>query len=136
MQQIKKLLRLDKTEYYETHLSLINCLIPVKLTPMEIKVLAAFMSLEGHIAQLRFGPSAKKIVMQQCDITPAGLSNYIKSLMNKGALVKTGDVTTIIPILMPEEKEQLYLFKLQKNDENISSDSIITPTINASTKEE
>lgn len=116
MKEIRKLLKLPKTSYYETHLSIVNCVLPVKLTPMEIKVLAAFMALEGDIAQYRFGPSAKKIVIQQCDITAAGLTNYIGprgSLTTKGFLVRTGDVVNILPLLIPEEKEQTYLFKLQ-----------------------
>ena len=118
MKEIRKLLRLPKTNYYETHLSIINCVLPVKLTPMEIKVLAAFMSLEGDIAQYRFGPSAKKIVMEQCGITAAGLTNYIGprgSLTTKGFLTKSGDITNILPILTPEVEEQTYLFKLQNS---------------------
>lgn len=113
MKEIKKLLRLPKTDYFITHLSLVNCLLPIKLTPMEIEVIAAFMSLEGDIAQYRFGPSAKKLVMTQCKISPAGLSNYIGSLTIKGFLIKTGDVTSILPLLIPENNQQLYLFKLE-----------------------
>ena len=117
MKEIRKALKLDKSGYYETHLSLINCLLPVKLTPMEIKVLAAFMGLEGDIAQYRFGPSAKKIVMASFtpNLSPAGLSNYIGSLTEKGFLIKSGDITNILPILIPESNEQLYHFKLINN---------------------
>lgn len=75
--------------------------------------MAAFMSLEGDIAQYRFGPSAKKLIMNQLNLSPAGLSNYITSLMKKGFLTKTGDMIKIYEILMPEKTEQLYLFKLQ-----------------------
>ena len=71
------------------------------------------MSLEGDIAQYRFGPSAKKLIMNQLNLSPAGLSNYITSLMKKGFLTKTGDMIKIYEILMPEKTEQLYLFKLQ-----------------------
>ena len=113
MKEIKKALSLNKTAYYETHLSLINCILPVKMTPMEIEVIAAFMSLEGDIAQYRFGPSAKKIVMAQKKLSPAGLSNYIGSLTKKGFLIKTGDVVSILPLLIPENGEQFYLFKLK-----------------------
>jgi len=113
MKEIRKLLKLYEPEYYEVHLSIINCLLPRKMTPMEIKVMARFMSLRGDIAQYRFGPSAKKIVMQQLDISQAGLSNYIVSLTKKGFLTKTGDVVSILPILLPENEEQLYLLKLE-----------------------
>lgn len=115
MKEIKKLLKLSGIEYYETHLSIINPLLPVKATPMEIKVLSCFMSLSGDIARYRFGPSAKKIVMSTLAISPAGLSNYMTALIEKGFLIKTGDEITFLPILIPEDKEQMYLFKLQNN---------------------
>lgn len=118
MEQIKKALYLDKTEYYETHLSLMNCIIPVKMTPMEIKVLAAFIKLEGDIAIFRFGPSARKVVMLELGISVSGLSNFITSLRNKNLLKKEGDNTAIWHLLFPEPTEQLYLFKLVKTPEN------------------
>ena len=118
MKEIRKLVKLNRADYYETHLSLINCILPkvIRMTPMEIKVLSAFMCLEGDVAQFRFGPTAKKIVMKSINpekpLSPAGLSNYITSLTNKGFLVKNGDVVSIIPLLMLESKEQIYMFKL------------------------
>jgi len=115
MKEIKKLLKLSGIQYYQMHLSIINCLLPVKLTPKEIEVLSCFMSLTGDISRYRFGPSAKKIVMATMKITPAGLSNYMTSLLEKGFLQQTGDEITMLPILMPENGEQTYLFKLQKN---------------------
>lgn len=118
MQEIKKGLRLSKDDYYETHLALINCILPVKMTTMEIKVLAAFMGLEGDIAEYRFGPSAKKIVMAKLGLSPAGLSNYIGShgsLTKAGFLKKKADLIEILPLLHPESNEQLYTFKLINN---------------------
>lgn len=117
MEEIKKALRLNKTSYYETHLNLLNCLLPKTMTPMEVKVLASFMSLEGPVAQYRFGPAAKKIVRQQLDISPAGLSNYIGSLTAKGFLINQSGVITILPILIPKSDEQVYMFKLINNAE-------------------
>lgn len=83
---------------------------------MEIKVIAAFMGLEGDIANYRFGPSARKVVMTQVDISPAGLSNYINSLLGKGFLVRRGDAIEILPILIPDSKEQTYFLKLENSD--------------------
>lgn len=130
MEHIKKKLELPKQSYYETHLSIINCILPntkiklsnnkevnLRLTPMEIQVLASFMGLEGDIALHRFGPSAKKIVMTQLEITAAGLSNYMTVLTDKGFLKKVGDMTTILPLLIPEMNEQLYTFRLIKANE-------------------
>lgn len=119
MNPIKKALELNKIPYYSTHLSIINCLLPVKMTEMEIKVLAAFLSLEGDITSDRFGTSARKIVMEQLKITPPGLSNYITSLLRKGFIKKVDDGDTIIlPILFAESKEQTYLLKLVKVEED------------------
>lgn len=117
MPEIKKLLKLSKLEYYKTHLSIINCLLPVKLTPKEIEVLASFMSLEGDIAVYRFGKTGRKIIMEQLELSTSGLSNYIISLTNKGFLKEVNaDNNTILihPILVPENTEQIYSLKLEK----------------------
>lgn len=111
MKQISKQLRLDKEGYYETHLSIVNCVLPVKMTPMEIKVLSRFMALKGDIAQDRFGTSAKKLVKTALGITSAGMSNYFRTLKDKG-FIREGATVTILPLLFPNNKEQEYLFKL------------------------
>jgi len=116
MNPIKKELRLPKYEYYEKHLSIVNSMLPIKMTEMEIKVLSRFMALEGDIAVHRFGPTARKVVKESLGITTAGLSNYLGegkgSLIEKGFLKKTGDVIDIQSILIPEKDEQIYSFKL------------------------
>ena len=123
MQEIKKTLVLPRLKYYETHLSLLNCILPVKMTPMEVKVIASFMSLTGEIAKYRFGPTAKKMVMNSIDtdkpLSPAGLSNYIVSLKKKRFLREEGDIVTIYPLLIPEENEQAYKFMLVNNNTDI-----------------
>jgi hypothetical protein len=130
MQQIKKLLKLGRLDYYETHLSLINCVLPVKLTPMEITVLAAFMSLEGDIAEYRFGPSAKKLIMNRLNLKPSGLSNYLKQLKDKEALTERGDVIHILPILHPEKDQQDYMFRLI-NIDSVPLNAIDNATVNS-----
>lgn len=110
MQPIQKILKLNKNSYYETHLSIINTLLPVKMTPKEIEVLARFMALEGDIAKQRFGASAKKIVKEQLELSSAGLSNYMISLNDKGFINK--ETMEILPILIPDNEEQVYMFKL------------------------
>lgn len=116
MKEIKKLLQVSREDYFEIHLSLLNCILPVKMTPREIEVISAFMSLEGDIAEFRFGTSGKKIVRERLEISSAGLSNFMRSLINKGFLVKRGDLISFFPILIPEENEQLYMFKLKNTE--------------------
>lgn len=129
MEVIRKLLKLPPDVYYETHLSIVNSILPVKMTPMETKVLAAFMSLEGDIAQYRFGPSARKVVMKKLIQSPAGLSNYINSLLDKGFLIKRGDAINIIPLLIPEAELQQYQFvlvNLKNNTVNTNNEQVTT----------
>jgi hypothetical protein len=112
MSKILKQLELDKNKYYETHLSLINCILPVQMTPMEIKLLARFMSFTGDMAEERFGTTARKIVKESLDIKPAGMSNYLRGLKTKGFIYEVNDKFTILPILFPKQNIQEYMFKL------------------------
>jgi hypothetical protein len=118
MPEIKKRLILDKLDYYETHLSLINCLLPVKMTPTEIKVLAAFMSLEGDVAKYRFGTTGRKIVMNNLGLKSSGLSNYIKTMTEKGFLTEVADTFEIWAILHPQPDFQEYKFRLDNKNHN------------------
>ena len=115
MEILKKRLTLNKNKYYTTHLAIMNVFLPVKMTPKEIEVLANFMSLEGDIAEDRFGTSARKIVMQEMGIKPGGLGNYFESLKRKGFLTLNDNKRLVIfPMLYPESKIQNYQFQLLK----------------------
>ena len=120
MPDLKKLLRLGKKDYFEVHLTLINCLLPQKMTPKEIEIVSAFMSLEGSITEYRFGVSAKKIIKRDLTLSDAGLSNHLKSLLTKGFLINKDNTISIWPILIPDFNEQTYMFKLVNLDSNHS----------------
>lgn len=109
MKPLSKKLILTSNEYYIVHLSIVNALIPVKLTPKEIEVLACFMSLKGDIAKDRFGSTARKFVKQTLNLSDGGLGNYLKSLKEKNFITKENE---IISILMPNEEKQDYLIQL------------------------
>lgn len=116
MKIIQKTLVLEKKEYYEKHLEIINALIPAPLSNMEIKVLALFMSLEGDlVTEERFNTQARKYVCKEAGITNAGLSNYVRSLTDKGAIVTnlSGNLE-IVKLLTAENNEQYYQFKIKK----------------------
>jgi hypothetical protein len=116
MEALKKKLTLPKNEFYSTHLSIVNIFLPVKLTPKEIEVLAAFMSLEGDIAEQRFGTSARKMVMSSMGIKPGGLGNYFKSLLMKEFLLKDDEQGfKILPLLYPNPNVQNYMFQLNRS---------------------
>lgn len=118
MKIIQKSMVLEKEKYYEMHLKIVNSLIPVELTGMEIKVLAGFMSLTGDLVKIdRFNTVAKKEIgaRQNPSVSASGMSNYIKSLREKGALYYNIDnVLEIAKVLVCEEEEQFYQFKIKK----------------------
>lgn len=111
--EIRKVVRLDRDEFYVKHLEVINPFLPIRLTPKEIEVLAAFMTLEGELAEDRFGTTGRKIVMKKLNITPGGMGNYLKSLKTKGFVYKKHGAFYIAPIVMPGDGiHQDYKFRL------------------------
>ena len=117
MKIIQKALKLKGDEYYKKHLSIINSMLPSQFTSKEIEVLAAFMSADPKLTEDdRFNSLVRKQVMKKLDLKPGGLSNYLKSMINKGFLDKS-EIThkiTIKEYLLPEDKVQGYQFKLIK----------------------
>jgi DNA-binding MarR family transcriptional regulator len=114
MKEFRKALQLDRDTYYETHLSILNCIFPseIRMTAMEIKVLSSFMALNPLQFVYKFGPKAKTAVREKLNLSPSGLSNYFKTLIEKGYLKVVGDTIKITEIVLSEEDEQLYMFKL------------------------
>jgi hypothetical protein len=117
MELLTKQLELSKEDYFETHLSIVNSVLPanLKLTPMEIRVLSRFMALEGDIVSVnRFCTSARSIVKANLKISDGGLGNYIRSLYQKGVIYKRQNNYFIQAALLPEPDNQSYAFKIIK----------------------
>jgi hypothetical protein len=110
----KGILGLKDAQYYIYHLSIINPFLPVELTPKEREVLGTFMSFKGDLANKdRFGTTFRKEVKSVLSVSDAGLSNHISSLKSKGAIKEGLSGNFIISdILLPEEKQQFYQFKI------------------------
>jgi hypothetical protein len=110
----KSILQLKGAEYYVYHLSIINPFLPVELTPKEREVLGTFMSFKGELAEKdRFGTTFRKEVKSMLSMSDGGLSNHISSLKSKGAIQEDlQGIVQIAPILIPEEKQQFYQFKI------------------------
>lgn len=117
MKPIVKTLRLEKVEFYTIHLSLVNCMLPVKLKPKEIEVLAHFMALDESDEIERFGSQNRKIVRNRLNISHGGLSNYIGQLREKNFLTGTGSDIKLLPLIQPDKESQTYMFKLINIDE-------------------
>lgn len=110
----KSILELKGAEYYVYHLSIINPFLPVELTPKEREVLGTFMSFQGELAEKdRFGTTFRKEVKTMLSMSDGGLSNHISSLKSKGAIQEDlQGIVQIATILLPEEKQQNYQFKI------------------------
>lgn len=113
MKIIKKALALERIEYYEKHLLIINPLLPVQMTPKEAEVLANFMSLTGDLTRDPFSTLGRKIVREKLGISAGGLGNYLNQLKSKGFITESQGFLNILPILTPEEDMQLYQFQLK-----------------------
>lgn len=107
MKALSKKLELTDNEYYKVHLNIVNSLLPIKLTPKEVEVLALFMSLRGDIGRDRFGTTAKKIVKEQLSLSDGGLSNYIKALKQKGFISPSNEIPKVL--LPNDDKQEYYL---------------------------
>lgn len=110
--KISKKLELGKRDYHTLHLEIINPFLPIRLTPREIDVLSAFMSLSDELAEDRFGTTARKVVMKRLGISPGGLGNYLNSLKEKGFVYKEGGALWIASIVLPDPEEQSYQFNI------------------------
>lgn len=116
MKPITKVLKLSKASYYEAHLNIINGLLPTKLTPKEIQVLARFMSFEGDIAKDRFGTTARRMVKKELNLSDGGLSNYMKTLVNKEVIIGDEDHLYLLPALSLSPDLQDYQFRIINSD--------------------
>lgn len=110
----KGIVGLKDAQYYIYHLSIINPFLPIELTPKEREVLGNFMAFKGDLAKKdRFCSSYRKQVKITLGMSDGGLSNHLSSLKNKGAIKEDLNGTIqIASILLPEEKQQNYQFKI------------------------
>lgn len=116
MNIIRKTLKLSKEEYFKRHLLLINYALPVQMTAKEAEVLGLFISFEGSIAVDPFGTTGRKIVKEKLGLSAGGLGNYLKQLKAKGFIVEKDGILEVLPVLIPNIKEQGYQFKLIANE--------------------
>lgn len=119
MKVIQRALTLNRFGYYSKNLEIISCLLPTHLSPKEIEVLASFLSLDRYIIEDdMFNTLARKKVMSSVGLSPAGLSNHLKSMIRKKVIDKN-EITnklTIKEFLLPKEDIQGYQIKLTNNE--------------------
>lgn len=117
MEIIQRKLILSRVEYYKMHLLIINNFIPIQMTPKELEVLAAFMSLTGDLANEPFSTSGRKIVRERMKLSPGGLGNYLDAFTKKKFINEEDGILKIWNILYPKESSQGYQFKIEMKDE-------------------
>ena len=70
MKVIQQVFNLNREKYFATHLSILNAILPAKLTDKELEVLSAFMSLDETITQENmFNSEARKRVMKKLNLS-------------------------------------------------------------------
>lgn len=117
MNSIKKVLNLDKEQYYSKHLQIVNTLLPVQLNKKEIEVLSLFMSMYNPDYGM-FNSVARKKVMERLQLSSGGLSNYITSMTNKGFLQRNtiSGIVKVRDFIIPDNSNQEYVIKISNNE--------------------
>ena len=86
---IKKLLKISDDIFYMKYLQLLNPIFPVELSLKEIEVLSSFMALDKSIiGESIVNTLSRKLVKNKLELSSAGLTNYISSIVSKGYLIK------------------------------------------------
>ena len=81
---------------------------------VRLQFFGTFMSFKGDLAEKdRFGTTFRKEVKSILSMSDGGLSNHISSLKSKGAIRDDlNGIIQVASILLPEEKQQFYQFKI------------------------
>ncbi len=117
MKILQKRIIEKSSDYYNRHIRIINGIFhpACQMTNKEIEILASFMSLHKELTKdSLFNTQARKRVMADLNLIPAGLSHHIRNLRDKGHIFKDErlGVLKISDYLFPEDDVQNYKFQL------------------------
>lgn len=115
---IAKTFELDEYNYYKTHLSIINGVLPhkVRLTERETDVMASILkTAEKYGEEICFSTTGRRILKKEQGLGNAGLTNYLKALEEKGFIIKNNDTYLIAKLVLVNNKQQEYRFKIKLN---------------------
>ncbi len=116
MKVLQKVRAVKRSDFIREHLRIVSSMMPEALTGAELRVLAAFMGLEGPEFEAdRFSSVGRKIVQAQLGLPQSSVSNYLKWLEAKGYVQRTEVLRRrYIPgFLFPGEGAQGYQFRLE-----------------------
>lgn len=93
-----------------------------QMSEKEMEVLSATLSLDQKIIGIEpYNPFARKKIQEKLKLSPAGLSNHLRSLIEKGILVKDeiSNRINIKEFIIPNPEWQGYQFKvIREKDED------------------
>lgn len=113
MKVIKQDFNLNELEFYQTHLKVLNAVLPINITNKEIEILAEFMTLPKELTNGNlFNTQARKNVSEKLSLKEGGMNNHIKNMKKKGLIIGNTNELKIAPALIPSNKVQGYDFKL------------------------
>lgn len=117
MKVIQKQIKRNTFEYFLVHIKLTNVFMNSLMSEKEMEVLAATLSLDSKIIGVEpYNSFARKKIREKLKMSPAGLSNHLKSLTDKGVLIRdeiTGRIN-IKEFIIPDLEWQGYQFKIIK----------------------
>lgn len=114
MTRTGKVLILNELDYYITHLKIINTVFPFNMTEKEITVMAHFLTMKGDIRADLFGTTSRKLIRVRCNLSFAGLSNYLDTLKSKKCILESENKNLILhPLLDINSDVHEYNLKLQ-----------------------
>lgn len=111
----------DVQAFTLAHLELINCILPVKTTPSERLMLAAFMSKSGE----RFSPKNKKAVKEELGLKNNQMSTTLSSLLTKGFVREKEEdgLLEIHPTVLIEGHQQEYALRYEVQTEETGEEA-------------
>jgi len=120
MNTLRKTLVASGFRRAKIHLLMINMFVEVGLSEKELEVLANFISAPENLKQTyMFNTAVRKYVCQQSGICNKGISNHLKSMINKKFIVRDPitKLLSISPNLLPTN--QIYHIEI-KNETDAS----------------
>lgn len=110
MKIIKKVLDVNTKQFFQIYVNIVTGIIKTDLSPKEKEVLACFLSLDENIIKDDIiNPLSRKMVMEELNIKPAGLTNYITSMVEQ-KVFKKDPITkrySLNPFLNLKERENV-----------------------------
>jgi len=110
---IRKELEIEGSDFYLTHLKLINALLPVELTNKEMLVLSRLLYFNFTESLIKkYKGNYRKYIRNILNLSSSSLFNYLSKMIKNGVIVN-GDTGEVNQLLIPENTQEYY-FRLKR----------------------